>query len=98
MSGLAEANEPTARQPQTPSRRAGLAFDCCLRVRKGSPAGLRNMNPTLSVSGGLPWTESRLAGGLFAGLPAHCDVLQEWLSSGQNGRWRRAMVEHVVSA
>jgi demethylmenaquinone methyltransferase/2-methoxy-6-polyprenyl-1,4-benzoquinol methylase len=33
---------------------------------------------------------------LFTGLPARYDLLAEVLSFGQNGRWRRAMVDHVV--
>jgi len=33
---------------------------------------------------------------LFAPLPARYDRLAELLSFGQNGRWRRAMVDHVV--
>jgi demethylmenaquinone methyltransferase / 2-methoxy-6-polyprenyl-1,4-benzoquinol methylase len=32
---------------------------------------------------------------LFAPLPARYDRLAELLSFGQNGRWRRAMVDHV---
>lgn len=35
---------------------------------------------------------------LFAGLPARYDRLAEILSMGQNGRWRRAMVDAVVAA
>ena len=33
---------------------------------------------------------------LFRGLPARYDLLAEVLSFGQNRRWRRAMVDHVV--
>ena len=33
---------------------------------------------------------------LFTGLPARYDLLAEVLSFGQNGRWRRAMVDCVV--
>lgn len=33
---------------------------------------------------------------LFAPLPARYDRLAEWLSFGQNGRWRRALVDHLV--
>ena len=33
---------------------------------------------------------------LFAGLPRRYDRLAEILSLGQNGRWRKAMVGHVV--
>ena len=39
---------------------------------------------------------SRFARRLFTGLPQRYDRLAEWLSLGQNGRWRRAMVDHVV--
>lgn len=35
---------------------------------------------------------------LFARLPARYDVLAEVLSFGQNRRWRRAMVQHVLAA
>src|ERR1022692_2761271 len=33
---------------------------------------------------------------LFAPLPQRYDRLAELLSMGQNGRWRRAMVDHIV--
>jgi demethylmenaquinone methyltransferase / 2-methoxy-6-polyprenyl-1,4-benzoquinol methylase len=33
---------------------------------------------------------------LFAPLPARYDRLAEWLSFGQNGRWRRAMVDRLI--
>ena len=33
---------------------------------------------------------------LFAGLPGRYDLLEETLSFGQNGRWRRTMVDRVV--
>ncbi len=39
---------------------------------------------------------SRFARRLFTGLPQRYDRLAEVLSLGQNGRWRRAMVDHVV--
>ncbi len=39
---------------------------------------------------------SRFARRLFSGLPERYDRLAELLSLGQNGRWRRAMVDHVV--
>jgi demethylmenaquinone methyltransferase/2-methoxy-6-polyprenyl-1,4-benzoquinol methylase len=39
---------------------------------------------------------NRVAQGLFAGLPGHYDRLAEWLSFGQNGRWRRALVDVAV--
>ena len=35
---------------------------------------------------------------LFAGLPDRYDRLAEWLSFGQNGRWRRTLVEAVAEA
>ena len=37
------------------------------------------------------------ASSLFAGLPARYDLLAEVLSFGQNGRWRKAMVDAVAS-
>ena len=40
----------------------------------------------------------RFAQQLFAPLPDRYDALAELLSGGQNGRWRRAMVDRVVSA
>ena len=33
---------------------------------------------------------------LFSGLPRHYDALEELLSLGQNGRWRREMISHVT--
>ena len=41
---------------------------------------------------------NRFAQTLFAPLPDRYDRLAEWLSFGQNGRWRRAMVDHVVAS
>ncbi len=39
---------------------------------------------------------NRFAQKLFAPLPGRYDHLAELLSMGQNGRWRRAMVDHIV--
>lgn len=39
---------------------------------------------------------NRFAQQLFAPLPGRYDRLAELLSMGQNGRWRRAMVDHIV--
>jgi demethylmenaquinone methyltransferase / 2-methoxy-6-polyprenyl-1,4-benzoquinol methylase len=39
---------------------------------------------------------NRFAQQLFASLPRRYDQLAEILSMGQNGRWRRAMVDHIV--
>ena len=39
---------------------------------------------------------NRFAQRLFADLPARYDRLAEWLSFGQNSRWRKAMVDHIV--
>ena len=39
---------------------------------------------------------NRFAQRLFEGLPARYDRLAEILSMGQNGRWRRTMVDHVL--
>jgi demethylmenaquinone methyltransferase/2-methoxy-6-polyprenyl-1,4-benzoquinol methylase len=41
---------------------------------------------------------NRFAQELFTGLPKRYDRLEAILSLGQNGRWRRAMVDHVVPA
>lgn len=41
---------------------------------------------------------NRIARELFDALPDRYDRLAETLSFGQNGRWRRAMVDHIVSA
>jgi demethylmenaquinone methyltransferase/2-methoxy-6-polyprenyl-1,4-benzoquinol methylase len=53
----------------------------------------------------MPTTASAAPGGpnkfaqrLFSPLPERYDRLAEVLSFGQNGRWRRAMVDHVVEA
>ena len=48
------------------------------------------------MSGGVPGDRNRFAEKLFSDLPARYDRLAEWLSFGQNSRWRRAMVDHVV--
>jgi len=40
---------------------------------------------------------NRFARALFAGLPARYDRLASWLSLGQDGRWRRVMIDHVVT-
>jgi demethylmenaquinone methyltransferase / 2-methoxy-6-polyprenyl-1,4-benzoquinol methylase len=42
--------------------------------------------------------DGRFARRLFSDLPDRYDRLAEWLSFGQNGRWRRAVVDRVVSA
>ena len=39
---------------------------------------------------------NRFAQDLFTPLPQRYDRLAEVLSMGQNGRWRRAMVDHIV--
>jgi demethylmenaquinone methyltransferase/2-methoxy-6-polyprenyl-1,4-benzoquinol methylase len=39
---------------------------------------------------------NRFAQRLFTPLPARYDRLAEVLSMGQNGRWRRAMIDHLV--
>jgi demethylmenaquinone methyltransferase/2-methoxy-6-polyprenyl-1,4-benzoquinol methylase len=41
---------------------------------------------------------NRRAQELFDALPARYDLLAEVLSCGQNGRWRRAMVDRIVSS
>lgn len=41
---------------------------------------------------------NRFARELFTGLPKRYDLLEAILSLGQNGRWRRAMVDRVVPA
>ena len=41
---------------------------------------------------------NKFAQRLFADLPARYDRLAEWLSFGQNARWRRAMVDRIVPA
>lgn len=51
--------------------------------------------PPTPVEGGEP---NRLARELFSGLPSRYDRLAEWLSFGQNRRWRRALVEAIAGA
>jgi demethylmenaquinone methyltransferase/2-methoxy-6-polyprenyl-1,4-benzoquinol methylase len=41
---------------------------------------------------------NRFARELFTGLPKRYDLLEDILSLGQNRRWRRAMVDHIVPA
>ncbi len=43
-----------------------------------------------------PVDPNRFAQDLFSPLPDRYDRLAELLSMGQNGRWRRAMVDHIV--
>ena len=43
-----------------------------------------------------PRDPNRFAQTLFSPLPGRYDRLAEVLSMGQNGRWRRAMVDHIV--
>ena len=45
-----------------------------------------------------PGDRNRFAQQLFASLPPRYDELAEILSMGQNGRWRRAMVDRIVAA
>ncbi|HXA32308.1 MAG TPA: class I SAM-dependent methyltransferase [Acidimicrobiales bacterium] len=45
-----------------------------------------------------PGERNRFAQQLFANLPQRYDELAEILSMGQNGRWRRAMVDRIVAA
>lgn len=45
-----------------------------------------------------PDDRNRFAQQLFAPLPRRYDRLAEVLSMGQNGRWRKAMVDHIVSS
>ncbi|MGD0082096.1 MAG: class I SAM-dependent methyltransferase [Acidimicrobiales bacterium] len=40
--------------------------------------------------------DNRFAKALFSGLPGRYDRLAELLSMGQNRRWRREMVDHIV--
>src|SRR5271155_6208584 len=43
-----------------------------------------------------PDERNRFAQRLFTPLPERYDRLAELLSMGQNGRWRREMVDHIV--
>ena len=45
-----------------------------------------------------PVDPNRFAQDLFAPLPDRYDQLADLLSMGQNGRWRRAMIDRVVDA
>jgi demethylmenaquinone methyltransferase/2-methoxy-6-polyprenyl-1,4-benzoquinol methylase len=45
-----------------------------------------------------PTDPNEFARELFRGLPRRYDALAEVLSFGQNGRWRRAMVDQIVPA
>jgi demethylmenaquinone methyltransferase / 2-methoxy-6-polyprenyl-1,4-benzoquinol methylase len=53
------------------------------------------MPTTASAAPGGP---NRFAQRLFSPLPERYNRLAEVLSFGQNGRWRRAMIDHVVDA
>ena len=48
------------------------------------------------MSLGIAGDRNRSAQRLFADLPARYDRLAEWLSFGQNSRWRKTMVDHIV--
>jgi len=56
-----------------------------------------NMGTVVREIGG-PAAPTTFAQDLFAGLGSRYDMLAEVLSFGQNRRWRRAMVDHVVAA
>src|ERR1700689_4178079 len=45
-----------------------------------------------------PGGSNRFAQRLFSPLPERYNRLAEVLSFGQNGRWRRAMIDHVVDS
>lgn len=45
-----------------------------------------------------PGEPNRFARELFTGLPRRYDLLAEVLSFGQNARWRRELVDHIVVA
>jgi demethylmenaquinone methyltransferase/2-methoxy-6-polyprenyl-1,4-benzoquinol methylase len=51
-----------------------------------------------TVASAAPGGPNRFAQRLFSPLPERYDRLAEVLSFGQNGRWRRAMVDHLVEA
>ena len=46
----------------------------------------------------MPADPNRFAQDLFAPLPDRYDRLAEWLSFGQNGQWRKAMISRVLPA
>ena len=54
--------------------------------------------PSLTTADPTVARDGRFARRLFHDLPDRYDRLAEWLSFGQNGRWRRAMVDHVVGS
>src|SRR3954449_1749198 len=59
--------------------------------------------PSAQAPGSAPAREprpdpNRFAQELFTGLPRRYDFLEAILSLGQNARWRREMVDHVVPA
>lgn len=49
-------------------------------------------------AGAIRTPPTRFTRGLFAGLPARYDRLAAILSLGQDRRWRREMIDHVVTA
>ena len=59
--------------------------------------------PSARAPGSAPGRElhadpNRFARELFTGLPRRYDLLEAVLGLGQNGRWRRAMIDHIVPA
>lgn len=49
------------------------------------------------VAPATPGHDNPTARRVFAGLPDRYDVLAEWLSFGQNGRWRAALVDAMAT-
>jgi len=50
----------------------------------------------LDAAPGTAARDNRFARRLFSPLPARYDRLAQWLSLGQNGRWRAELVRHVA--
>jgi demethylmenaquinone methyltransferase / 2-methoxy-6-polyprenyl-1,4-benzoquinol methylase len=69
-------------------------------VPRGAPLAYRDHGAHRGEAVQIPVLDrpNSFAQQLFAPLPARYDRLAEVLSFGQNGRWRRTMVDHVVGA
>ena len=79
------------------------AHDQCVEAGRAhaAPPGSSGYGEIIAPRGGtmsvkIAGDRNRFAQQLFTPLPERYDRLAEILSMGQNGRWRRAMVDHIV--
>jgi SAM-dependent methyltransferase len=102
MPGAAATARPgrgTGRADSKPEPGADAARVAASSVPRGAPLAYGDHGAHRGDAVQIPVLDrpNSFAQELFAPLPARYDRLAEVLSFGQNGRWRRAMVDHVVS-